>query len=219
MPRLGMRFSSPGGVSSPMPSTWLSVNHKLLSLGLNARPEELRMPVASTRRSVPSRLKLTMPPMPTLRYRSTFSGGLHVERLPERDVDPVVGADHAGARGVVVRLFLGRNQFALLDDRKRDRIGALHEVFGRREHHHAVALGDEQEAVGRVAGAGGNVELHARAEFFDRVGDVVHVAVIDGIDGVLAGSDPHRGRVAAHRHAARIGHDGEQLDLEARPAA
>ena len=40
------RSSSPGGMSSPMPSTWLSLNHSVLSFGLKSRPTGLRTPVA-----------------------------------------------------------------------------------------------------------------------------------------------------------------------------
>src|SRR5436305_2889932 len=42
--RLVGAVSSPGGWSSPIPSTWLSVNHRLLSFGLKSIPTELRTP-------------------------------------------------------------------------------------------------------------------------------------------------------------------------------
>ena len=77
MPILGILFSSPGGVSSPIPSTWLSVNHKDPSLGLKACPTEFLIPVATTflSRSPGKRLKLIIPPIPTSWYRSNLSAG------------------------------------------------------------------------------------------------------------------------------------------------
>src|SRR3954451_12509852 len=45
-PALAIRFISPGGWSSPMPSTWLSLDQSDLSFGLKSIPTGLRSPSA-----------------------------------------------------------------------------------------------------------------------------------------------------------------------------
>ena len=45
-PAAVMRLISPGGMSSPMPSTWLSVNQSSPVSGWKSWPTELRMPAA-----------------------------------------------------------------------------------------------------------------------------------------------------------------------------
>ena len=73
-PGLVAWFNSPGGLSSPMPSTWLSVNQRVLSV-LKSIPTELRIPVAKTSRFLPSASMRMMPPIPSFRYRSILSAG------------------------------------------------------------------------------------------------------------------------------------------------
>ena len=69
----------------------------------------------------------------------------------------------ADAGGVVVGLFLGRDQLALLDDHGRSHVRAFIEELGRREQQHAVLLDDVQEAVLREADAVGDLHIRPTA--------------------------------------------------------
>ena len=138
----------------------------------------------------------------------------HVEGLPQADIELVVGADRANPRGVVIGLLVGRNQFALGDDRDRDRIRAFHEKLGGREPQYAVTLGDIKVAVSGVAGAIGYIEADGRCELLDGIRNVIHVPVGRLPYPVLARADPDRALVPADRHMPGVGRHCEKLDLE-----
>ena len=157
-----------------------------------------------------------MPPMPTLLNSAELVARLNVVRLAERDVEHAVRADSAGARVVVVRFLLDRDQLALrhhLDDRD---VPAFVEELGGREVEHPVVLDHDQEAVLGPANPVGHVELRRRRERLDLVGHVTAVAIGDRPHRVLAGADEQHVGGRRHGHVACIRHHRIEVDLESR---
>ncbi len=101
-------------------------------------------------------------------------------------------------------------------DGHRHHVGALVEELGRRIHQHPVLLGDVEEPVLGEAGPVGDRQLERLGEALHLVRHPVLVAVGDDPGIVLAGADEDRDALRPHRHVAGVGHDGVELDLEAR---
>ena len=139
----------------------------------------------------------------------------HVERLAERDVELVVGADAADPRRVIVALVLLRDQLALRHDRHRDHVRAFIKELRGRIHQHAVLLDDEQKAVLGEARPVGEDEIERRSERLDLLGDADLAAVGHGIDLRLAGADEGDDALRPDRHMARIGNERIEADMEA----
>jgi hypothetical protein len=142
--------------------------------------------------------------------------GLHIEGLAQRDVEPAVGADAAGACAVVEALLLRRDEFALLHHRDHRHLRAFVKELGGREVEHPVVLHHDQETVLGPAHAVGVGELQARREGPDLVGHAVAVAVGDGPHRGLSGADEEHVGAGRHRHVAGVRHHGEEFDAEAR---
>ena len=73
--------------------------------------------------------------------------GRHVVRLPELNIELVVGTDAANAGSMIVAFFRFRDQLAFGNDNAGDDVGALVEEFGGWIFQHPVLLDDVEEAV------------------------------------------------------------------------
>ena len=144
-----------------------------------------------------------------------LGGRVDVVRLAHGDVELVVGADAAGAGRVVEALLVGRDQVALLDDRRHRDVGVLVEELGGRELQHAVLLDRVQHAVAREADPVRVLELQ-RAGKFLHLGRMARAgAVGQRVDLVLAGADERHHALRPDRDHAGIRHLRIQADLEA----
>ncbi len=123
-------------------------------------------------------------------------GSVDVIGLPERDVELVVRPDAADAGRMVEAFLRGRDQFALLHDRRHCDVRTLVEELGGREGQYPVLLDGEQKAVLREADAVRIAELDRRRELPHVLGNA-HVATIRqrvdlGLAGADIGDDPLR---------------------------